>query len=325
MKIGYFADGPWSHRALDRILEDQQLEVVFIVVRNDHRDPVLQDYAKRMGVPCLFHQNVNDDEFITQIKKHNADLFVSMSFNQILQENICKAAPLGFINCHAGALPFYRGRNILNWALINGEQDFGVTVIDVDGGIDTGSIITQKFAPISISDDYASLLEKAYELCADALYEALHLIANGRAERKKQDDIHPVGTYFPRRRQGDEYIDWNWPAKRVFDFIRAITTPGPGARTLSKKGELAILKSELIKNAPSYLSRVGEVTGRCERGTFVKCGDSVLLLTKVAEVQEDQTLGEAFVPQFPIGKRLGTDPYQKMRELEERLLALENK
>ncbi|MDR1522244.1 MAG: hypothetical protein LBS28_05280 [Streptococcaceae bacterium] len=84
---------------------------------------------------------MNSKEVINLLKKYNADLFISMSFNQIFKSEIINLPRLKTINCHAGKLPFYRSRNILNWVLINDEKEFGITVHYVDEGIDTGDII----------------------------------------------------------------------------------------------------------------------------------------------------------------------------------------
>ena len=225
MKIGYFADGPWSHKAIERITECEELEIVFIVPRFDTQDPVLKAWADKLSVPFIPVQDVNTPEFLAQMDEYKPDLLVSMSFNQILKKDIIYYAPKGFINCHAGALPFYRGRNPLNWALINGEKHFGITVHYVDEGIDTGDIIEQRFFPITQNDNYGSLLEVAIEECAEVLFAGIQKVHQGNFRRIVQDDIHPVGTYFGIRTFGDENIDFNWSAKRCFNFIRAISEP----------------------------------------------------------------------------------------------------
>ncbi len=279
IKLGYFADGPWSHRALELITADPRFKVIFIVPRFDTRDPVLADWAKRLNVPFLPTERVNAPEAIASLKAFDADLFVSMSFNQILKRPILDAAPLGFINCHAGALPFYRGRNILNWALINDEKAFGVTVHYIDEGIDTGDIVVQKMLPITDDDTYATLLDHAIVTCAQALHEALAGLAEGTIQRRPQAAIHPVGSYFGQRRPGDEWIDWSWPSRRIFNFVRAITTPGPGATTTLDGTTVRILSAKTIPDAPNYISTPGEVVGISPAGVVVKTGDSTLLMT----------------------------------------------
>ena len=118
MRIGYFGDGPWAHKAIEQILKF--VEIDFITPRYDRVDPVLKKYADKLGIPFKVEENVNNSSFLDWLRNRNVDLFVSMSFNQILREPILQIPSKGFINCHAGALPFYRGRNPLNWVLING-------------------------------------------------------------------------------------------------------------------------------------------------------------------------------------------------------------
>ena len=305
MRIGYFADGPWSHGALDRILGHADWTIAFIAARHPRPDPVLEERARSLGVPFVVPPKVNAPEFLAFVADMKPDINVSMSYDQILRRPIIDSAPLGFINCHAGALPFYRGRNILNWVLINGEDKFGVTVHHVDEGIDTGDIVVQRFAPIGPDDDYAALLEKAFALCPEVLDEALSAIAAGTAPRIRQSTIHPVGLYCGRRVPGDELLDWAWPSKRVHDFVRGISLPGPGARTFFKDGELAILKTRMIPEAPAYIGTPGEVVGRTPRGVVVKTGDTSIEVCETAAVLPGGGLDERRIPALAIGTRLG--------------------
>jgi methionyl-tRNA formyltransferase len=323
MRIGYFGDGPWSHLGLQRIIETPGLEIAFIVARFDRGDPILRSYAERLGVEYLLHPKVNSPEFVEHISKFGADLLVSLSFDQILGPEILSVAPLGFINCHAGALPFYRGRNILNWVLINGENRFGVTVHYVDAGIDTGDIIVQRFAEIRDEDDYATLLARAIPLCAEALLEALILIQKGQAPRILQTNIHPIGTYCSRRIPGDEYLDWNWSSRRIHNFVRGLATPGPLARIFHRGKELAIVKTELIPDAPAYVDKVGMVVGRAPGHVTVKTGDATIRVRAISRVADDGKISEPEMPTFSIGTRLTIDLGQRVRDLELRLSALE--
>lgn len=324
MKIVYFADGPWSHRALERICADPRFKITCIVPRFDARDPVLAQFAEQLDVDYLLLENVNAPESIDLLLRYEADLFVSMSYNQIFRSAVIAVAPQGVINCHAGALPFYRGRNILNWALINDAREVGVTVHDVHEGIDTGDIIVQRKTPVGDADTYATLLERAVTLCADALLEALDQLVRGAAHRTRQSAYHPVGTYFGRRREGDEWIDWSWSSRRIFNFVRAIAPPGPGARTLRGDEIVQVLAAEEIAGAPTYIATPGEVVGRTPRGFVVKTGDSTVLITSSSSASNRP---------LAMGTRLGVQPMaaqaalasaqQRIADLERRVQALE--
>ena len=128
MKIGFFGDGPWAERALLPLLQDTRYTIVFVAVRASRPDRKLVEMAKSRGIPLLCPASVNSDESLAEIAGFGADLHVSMSYDQILRERILAVPPRGTLNCHAGALPFYRGRNPLTWAIINGETEIGITV-----------------------------------------------------------------------------------------------------------------------------------------------------------------------------------------------------
>lgn len=277
LKIGYFADGPWSHKAIEKILNDKELEVSFICVRFESTDETLLNYAKINNVEYFKHKNINSQEFIEKIKTFNCDLFVSMSFNQIFKNEIINIPKYKSINCHAGKLPFYRGRNVLNWVLINDEKEFGITVHFIDEGIDTGDIILQRTFKITDEDDYNSLLNKAYIGCAEILYDTIIMFKDGMPNAKNQNEIHPVGFYCSQRKEGDEYIDWNKSSREVFNFVRSICDPGPMARSIINKKVMKINKVELVNNAPNYLCVNGAILKKEKDGSLlVKTNDNMV-------------------------------------------------
>ena len=276
MKIGYFADGPWSHKAFEKIIADSGFKIEFICVRFDTKDDTLKKKCSDYEIDYLMDKNINSNEFLEVIAQYNCDLFVSMSFNQIFKNTIFNMPRLKTINCHAGKLPFYRGRNILNWALINDEKEFGVTIHYIDDGIDTGDIILQKSFPITDSDNYSTLLARAYEGCALLLYKAIKKMKAGTAKRILQQSIHPIGFYCSDRREGDENLSWNKSSRDVFNFIRSISLPGPQARTFLGENEVFINRAEYIPDAPNYKGIPGAVLKTDEKELTVKTKDSFI-------------------------------------------------
>ncbi len=283
IKIGYFADGEWSHRAFKKIISDENIEIAFICVRFDTKDKTLLGFSQQYEIDYLKHKNINSIEFLKKIKEYNCDLFVSMSFNQIFRQEILNIPPLGIINCHAGKLPFYRGRNILNWALINDEKEFGITVHYVDLGVDTGDIILQRNFPINDNDDYNTLLNVAFDECANILYDSLLLFLKGEVKRIEQESIHPLGMYCGRRQEGDEIINWNQNSREIFNFIRAISSPGPQARTFVEGKEIKINKARFFANTPIYKGIEGQVLVKTKEGYLVKTLDSFVEILEVSD------------------------------------------
>lgn len=274
MRIGYFADGPWSHDALARILADETIEVEFICARDDNPDEILESISQRYGIEFFTHPQINSQEFFDLVSNFDCDLFVSMSFNQIFKSRLINLPVLKVINCHAGKLPFYRGRNVLNWVLINDESEFGITVHFIDEGIDTGDIILQRTFQIDDTDDYSTLLSTAYVECGSILYDALKIVQGGNVSTVKQVELDPVGSYCTARSQGDEKLEWNMNSREVFNFVRAICNPGPQARTSLDGLEVKINRVELLPKAPIHSGVAGSVVVVEDETFFVKTLDS---------------------------------------------------
>ncbi len=281
IKIGYFADGPWSHKAFEKIIADSTIDVQFIVPRTDTEDLTLKLFSEKYGIDYLHPVNINSVEFVEHAKIYECDLFVSMSFNQIFKNEIINLPKHKTINCHAGKLPFYRGRNILNWALINDEKEFGITVHFMDEGIDTGDIILQRVFPISDKDNYSTLLEVAYVECAEILYDAIKLIQNNEEVRINQNTIHPVGFYCGKRGIGDEIINWHQNSRDLYNFIRSICFPGPRATTSFNGFQVKINASRMIEDAVIYKGKPGQILLKTKDGFFVKTLDSFIEILEV--------------------------------------------
>jgi methionyl-tRNA formyltransferase len=280
IKIGYFADGPWSHKALKRLLLDDTLQIAFVCARDDTPDPILKAKAAENGLDFIKHPKINSDEFLEWMIQYECDLFVSMSFNQIFRSALINLPALKTINCHAGKLPFYRGRNILNWALINDEKEFGITVHYVDEGIDTGDIILQRCYPISDEDDYSTLLELAYEGCATNLYDAIKEVQSDNVKVIVQQNINQLGFYCTARKEGDERLNWSQKSRDIFNFVRAICRPGPEARTYLRDMEIKINKLQYLSDAVTYKGIIGSVVGVESNAFFVKTLDSFVKVTE---------------------------------------------
>lgn len=278
MRIGYFADGPWAHNALNKIIKDKRFEIMFICGRYSFPDKFLEQRANDLGISFFINSNVNSGEFIEKVKKYNCDIFLSMSFDQIFKKEFFNIPPFGTINIHAGKLPFYRGRNVLNWVLINDEKEFGITAHYVDDGIDTGDIIHQKTFPISDKDSYKTLLNKAYNECANVLFESINKLYNGTAVKINQSSISNKFIYCIKREEGDELIDWFQPSRKIFNFIRALTKPGPGACSYVNGKKINIYSGSYEPNAMKYIGIPGSIIAKKKNNFLVKTLDSYLVI-----------------------------------------------
>jgi methionyl-tRNA formyltransferase len=214
----------------------------------------------------------------------------------------------------------------VNWAIMNGEPEIGVTAHWVDLGIDSGDIILQRSLPIARTDDYGSVLARVVAAIPRLAVEVAALLGEGeggaRAPRVPQE--HALATYYGGRRDGDEWLDWSATSRALHDKIRAISRPGPGARTTLGDREVVIWRAWWEPWWPRYAAIPGQVVGRRVDGACaVKTGDSTLL---VLEAQPEG--GEPGVPGWRIGTRLGErDGVRALREevraLRRRVMELE--
>lgn len=318
MNILFFGDGQWAHLAFMSLMKISDINVVGVVLRYNNPDKHLERMALDYKIPVHVVPNINDHNFIELCKALQLDLGVSMSYNQIIKRELRNTCRNGVINCHAGKLPFYRGRNVLNWVLINDEREFGVTVHYIDDGIDTGDIISQAVIPIEETDNYNSLLNKAILKCPEILIDAIMKIKENRIEKIPQS--HIKGTYFSYRRIGDEFIDWNWTSRRIHNFIRALVEPAPGAQAYLEGEKVFLWRSEEV-DYPPYISTPGEIILKEVDGIIVKTVDSAIKIKEISYSIE----GPKFVPKFAVGKRFTSDLYERIIAMENKICLLEER
>jgi len=244
--IGFFGDDVWAHKALGYLLKDKSININFICGRFLTKDKKIKKIAKRNKIKFFRIKNVNDTNFINSIKKSKIDLFVSMSFDQIFKKKTINAFNNKIINCHAGKLPFYRGRNILNWALINGEKNFGITTHFVNEKIDSGKIIIQKIFKITKTDDYKSLLMKSHNECAKIIYKTIKKIQSNNYKTIIQNKFSKKTSYYRKRVKGDEVINLKQESHHIENFVKALVEPGPFARINLKNNQIYVKKVSIL-------------------------------------------------------------------------------
>ena len=207
----------------------------------------VKQYALSVGLPVLQPVKMKDPDFVEQLRVFQADLQVVVAF-RMLPEVVWAMPRFGTFNVHAALLPQYRGAAPINWAVINGETQTGVTTFFLDHDIDTGRIIMQK--PFEIKDDYnvENVYDGLMELGAEIALETIDRIleGDGKVESLPQEEMIPVGTELhpaPKIFKETCEIDWNQEAKKVYDFIRGLS-PYPGAWTtlVSPEGKETVLK-----------------------------------------------------------------------------------
>ena len=192
----------------------------------------VKQYALSVGLPVLQPEKLKAEEFLDALRAWQADLQIVVAF-RMLPEVVWNMPRLGTFNLHASLLPQYRGAAPINWAIINGEQETGVTTFFLTHEIDTGKIILQRHLPIAETDDVGKVHDELMTLGAGLVTETVDLILAGKAEAIPQDqfmrdaeELRPAPKIFKDTCR----IDWHLPLKRIYDFVRGLS-PYPAAWT----------------------------------------------------------------------------------------------
>jgi UDP-4-amino-4-deoxy-L-arabinose formyltransferase/UDP-glucuronic acid dehydrogenase (UDP-4-keto-hexauronic acid decarboxylating) len=193
------------------------------------------DWAKENQAPVFCPQNVNTPEWIEMIRNISPEVIFSFYYRNLLSRDILMIPSAGSFNLHGSLLPGYRGRCPVNWVLVKGEQRTGVTLHHMVEGPDAGDIVGQKEVVIEFEDTAHTLYQKLCVKAKQLLEEVLPLIKKGIAPRIAQD--LKQGSYYGGRRPEDGKIDWDWPVMQIYNLVRAVTDPYPGAFTFLPGGE----------------------------------------------------------------------------------------
>ncbi len=266
--------------------------------------PPVKQCALKYGIPVFQPVKVKAPEAVEELRKYEADIFVVAAFGQILSEEILHMPRYGCVNIHASLLPKYRGAAPIQWAILNGENETGITIMRMDKGIDTGDMLMKCTVPISEKETGESLYDKLCEAGAKLIVQALPLIEDGMLipEKQKEEDA----TYVTVLKKSQGHIDWTKEALVIDRLIRGLN-PWPSAYTYYDSKTLKIWEAE-----PRELEEVPAQTGtvtKVEKDAFyVKTGKGEL---KVTQVQlegkkrmsvKDFLLGYALKPDTILGR-----------------------
>lgn len=234
--------------------------------------------ALEKGLEIAQPEKLSDPEFMTKLTAIAPDLIIVVAYGRILPEAVLKLPKFGCINAHASLLPKYRGAAPMQRAIMDGESETGVTVMQMDKGLDTGDMILTVKTDITETDDLESIHDRLAEISGDALIEAIKQIANGSATFTKQDP--DKATYAEKILKDDEPIDFSLSARAVSCKIRALS-PFPFAYAKFGEKMLKILAARVIEDINVTDKKPGEVISLKNGEITVACGSGALAITRV--------------------------------------------
>jgi len=272
MNIVFFGTSEFAVPSLERLLQSRH-KVLAVVTQPDRKkgrfqqlsSTAIKEAALKHAITVLDPDDLTDAQFLKNLKSFQADLFVVVSYGNILKKEILDMPSKFCINLHGSFLPKYRGAAPVNWAIINGDSSSGVTIIKMNEKMDEGDIILKKEVQIFSYDTAESLFKRLAHEGSAALLQAMDKIERGIAQFEKQDDSK--ATYAPKLKKEDGLIDWNKDAVEVESHIRGVQ-PWPGAYTYFNSKVIKVCKVSIYTTAqPDF--KPGEIMGIEKDGILV--------------------------------------------------------
>jgi methionyl-tRNA formyltransferase len=238
----------------------------------------LTDVCERNQLPVYYTDDINHEACIAWIRDKKPDILFCFGWSQLLKEPLLNLAPRGVIGFHPSLLPLNRGRHPIIWALALGLEKTGSTFFFMDGGADSGDILSQREIPIAYTDSSKTLYSKITESALHQIELFLPDLTQNQHERIAQD--HTKATYWRKRTQHDGLIDWRMPARGVYNLVRALTRPYIGAHTHydSKPFKIWSVSEKAGSLSPfAEPGKVVEVEKKANSFT-VKCGTDAIIV-----------------------------------------------
>jgi methionyl-tRNA formyltransferase len=291
-----------------QMLLDRREEVVAVVTQPDRpkgrgqqtQPPPVKELAVSHGIPVIQPLKVRAPEVIDEIRSYAPDLIVVIAFGQILPKALLEIPRHGCINVHASLLPRYRGAAPLNWCIINGEKETGITTMMMDVGLDTGDMLLKRATPIDPDEDASSLHDRLSLLGAETMAATLDLLARGELVPEKQDDS--LSCYAPMLKKELGEIDWQLEPTAIKNLVRGVT-PWPGAYTRLDNKTLKIFRTRTADGSgvPGTVLQAGK------NGLEVACSGGSLVIEELQLEGKKRMLAADFLAGYKIavGTELG--------------------
>lgn len=271
---------------LEALIESNEVNIIAVVTQPDRKvgrkqiltPPPVKELALTHEIPVFQPEKLSGSKELEELLTLDSDLIITAAYGQYVPTTLLHAPNYRSINVHASLLPKYRGAAPIHYAVLNGDEKTGVTIMYMEKVMDAGDIISQREIPITDEDDTGTLFEKLSYLGRDLLMDTLPAIFAEEIEPKSQNEAEV--TFAPMISKEQERIDWNKPATEIFHHIRALR-PAPGAYTLLENERFKIWDAKVMGGTSN--KPVGFIEMVDTKTLHVTCGDGTIL--SLLEVQ----------------------------------------
>lgn len=274
MRVVAFGYMTWGRRTIEAVL-DAGHEIPLILTHPDRDNPYekifnesVAELAAERGIPLLVRHRADDDEARAAVRAAEPDVAVVSNWRTRLAPDLFTIPRLGTLNVHDALLPAYAGFAPLNWALINDEAEVGVTAHMMDADFDAGDVVLSRSTPITDDDTVVELFDRTLAMFGPITVDALEQLWTGTARPVPQD--RAVASYFHRRTDRENRLNWTWPARDLFNLVRAQVDPYPNAWFEYGGDRVRVLRSRVTDIA--YGGTPGRLTLHEGNGVVVVTG-----------------------------------------------------
>ena len=290
MSVIFIGSQTIGYECLAKIIElGIKVDAVFTFTPDQHEtwEQSVDFTAKKNNIPLFFPESLT----VEKIKSLNPELILVVGYRKLFPQEILDVPKFGIIGLHASMLPHLRGQAPLNWSIINGDPEAGITMFFMDGGIDSGDIIAQKKTKIQDSDNITDLKRSINGLAVELIAENIRSVLKGTVKRIKQ----PIeATYGCQRIPDDGKIDWGMDSKYISNLIRASEPSYPAFTFLNSK-KLFILEAELVDKTV-YYGTIGQVAMPLkDESVIVITGDGALKIKKIKMENESPVTPKTYL------------------------------
>lgn len=311
IKVVFFATPKIALKSLDYLIKSEKIDVLAIVTQPDkptgrgHKvlPPPIKEYAIEHNIPVFQPNSLRKDlEVQEELKKLEADFFITFAFGQILSKEVLEIPKYAVINLHASLLPLYRGANPIQRAIINGDKKTGICTMVTEEGLDCGGICLRDEIDITENMNYEELFELISQRSPELIEMTLLNIKSGALNPTEQH--HEKATYAHKIKKEDAQIDWTKSAQEIHNLVRGLYK-APSAHCFFREKLVKIMETRVADNEipEGFLGKASEILSINKDGIEVATVEGILLITKVKPEGKGEIFSRDWANGFPGGAK----------------------